>query len=47
MSNIRDVPCLSCQHGYDGPHTCDAPRYCPCDRSSAHIEGRAEAGGAM
>lgn len=34
--NLRDVPCGSCQVGYDGQHECDAPDYCPCDRSAAH-----------
>lgn len=32
-----DVPCLSCQHGYNRSHACDEPRYCPCDRSDQHV----------
>lgn len=35
--DIRDVPCGSCVEGYDGPHVCEAPDYCPCDRAAAHM----------
>lgn len=33
---IVDVPCQSCQDGYDGQHRCDIPDHCPCDRADAH-----------
>lgn len=36
MIDIRDVPCLGCQRKYDGPHECDVPDWCPCDRRHLH-----------
>jgi Fe2+ or Zn2+ uptake regulation protein len=38
MTDIHDVPCLSCQKGYNGIHTCDVPSHCPCDRADQHGE---------
>jgi hypothetical protein len=35
-TEIEDVPCISCQRGYSGPHWCALPSYCPCDRSDLH-----------
>lgn len=33
---LRDVPCVPCQLGYNDPHECESPDYCPCDRAKAH-----------
>lgn len=35
MSDIRDVPCVSCQHGYGQRHICESD-YCPCDQERLH-----------
>jgi hypothetical protein len=35
---IRDTPCQSCLDGYSRAHVCDLPDYCPCDRTSAHVQ---------
>lgn len=35
--SIHDVPCVPCQHGYGGPHGCESPDYCPCERAQAHV----------
>jgi hypothetical protein len=31
-----DLTCGSCVAGYGGPHECDAPDHCPCDRERLH-----------
>ena len=36
MISPGDVPCLSCQRGYNTQHECDIPEYCPCDRARNH-----------
>lgn len=38
MSDIHEVPCLSCQHGYGRAHHCDIPDYCACDQTGLHSD---------
>ena len=39
---IGDVPCGSCTKWYGEPHSCDAPRFCACDRTMLHPHAVAE-----
>ena len=36
-AKLREVPCESCQQGYNAPHSCESLDYCMCDQPKYHL----------